>query len=236
MASIRGCSAVWILVLSLMTSSAAAQEDPASAGNLFQQFSKLFDDDSWLPAGNPRRPGYMRPLDNAGWKSRMHVLQELARSGNDAAEELKRILQQGSTQERILAAQAAGLIQAENCRSQLAHAAEHDTDPAVRLHAIDSLAMLGGDEHRELFERLSGSESNRDAKKHLTYALERQGTRLDPAVVAQLREWNPKRMGTARLGETAPDFELTSLGGDAVRLGDFRGKKHVVLVLIYGDT
>ena len=236
MAMIRSSSAVWILMLSLMTSSAAAQEEPISAGDLFQQFSKLFDDDGWLPADDPRRPGYMRPLGDAGWKSRMHVLQELARYGDHAAAELKRVLQHGSTQKRILAAQAAGLIQAEDCRSQLARAAEHDSDPAVRLHAIDSLAMLGGDEHRELFERLSRSESNRDLKKHLTYALERQGKPLDPAVVTELRQWNPKLMDTARLGDTAPDFELTSLGREAVRLSDFRGKKHVVLVFIYGDT
>lgn len=32
-----------------------------------------------------------------------------------------------------------------------------------------------------------------------------------------------------RAGEDAPDFELPMLEGTEVRLGDFRGKKHVLL-------
>jgi peroxiredoxin len=30
--------------------------------------------------------------------------------------------------------------------------------------------------------------------------------------------------------ETAPDFALADLNGEAVRLSDFKGRKHVVLV------
>ncbi len=32
-----------------------------------------------------------------------------------------------------------------------------------------------------------------------------------------------------RAGEEAPDFELSTLGGDRVRLSALRGKKHVLL-------
>jgi peroxiredoxin len=35
--------------------------------------------------------------------------------------------------------------------------------------------------------------------------------------------------GNLRAGEDAPDFDLPTLDGSRVRLGDFRGKKHVLL-------
>jgi peroxiredoxin len=35
-------------------------------------------------------------------------------------------------------------------------------------------------------------------------------------------------------GETAPDFELTDINGNSVRLSDFHGKKPVVLAFLRG--
>ncbi len=37
-----------------------------------------------------------------------------------------------------------------------------------------------------------------------------------------------------RASEAAPDFELTDLDGNKVRLSQFRGHKHVVLVFTRG--
>ena len=36
------------------------------------------------------------------------------------------------------------------------------------------------------------------------------------------------------IGQTAPDFELTDVQGNTVRLSDYRGKKHVLLVFTRG--
>jgi peroxiredoxin len=36
------------------------------------------------------------------------------------------------------------------------------------------------------------------------------------------------------VGQAAPDFELTDVQGRIVRLSDYRGKKHVVLVFTRG--
>ncbi len=36
------------------------------------------------------------------------------------------------------------------------------------------------------------------------------------------------------INQSAPDFELTSVGGEKIRLLDFREKKNVVLVFLRG--
>jgi len=63
-------------------------------------------------------------------------------------------LQSGTPAERILAAQTLGFVGDKASEDLLAGAAEHDQDAAVRLYAIDSLGMLGGKQHWDLFRRL----------------------------------------------------------------------------------
>jgi len=43
-------------------------------------------------------------------------------------------------------------------------------------------------------------------------------------------------MNTAVVGKAAPEFELTDATGKTYKLTDFKGKKAVVLVFVYGDT
>lgn len=211
-------------------------EDASEPHAIVEAFTQTWDEAAWGPTQNPGRPGYMRPLDDAGWKARMKAFQALVKAGPESAGELRRVLQEGSPPERILAAQVLGFLRSKESGADLARAAEHDADPAVRLYAVDSLAMLGGRAHEELFRRLEQNEKNRDVKRHLAYARERDGAALDDTVIASLKQWDAQTIDSARLGQSAPDFELASLSGEKVRLSDFRGKKPVVLVFIYGDT
>ncbi|MBI2480858.1 MAG: redoxin domain-containing protein [Planctomycetia bacterium] len=96
--------------------------------------------------------------------------------------------------------------------------------------------MLGGRDHDDLLRRLEPDEKNRDTKRHIGYALDRAGQALHAAVATSIRQWNIENLGSASLNEPAPDFELASLDGQKVRLSQFRGKKSVVLVFVYGDT
>ena len=96
--------------------------------------------------------------------------------------------------------------------------------------------MLGGNEYDELLRRIDLGEKNRDTKRHIGYALEREGHSVDAGVARRLREWKIGELGSTKLGQPAPDFELESVGGEQVQLSDFRSKKTVVLVFVYGDT
>lgn len=214
-------------------------ENPASTGTagLIAGFREKWDDSQWEPMSKGKRAGYMRPLNDAGWLHRMALLQGLVQSETNPTGELQKVLKDGSTYERILAAQAIGFVASNNsAREALEHAAEHDPDPAVRLYAADSLGMLGGRDSDELLRRSEGSEKNGDVKRHLRYALEREGQRIDASIVDALKTWDANQINSARLGSVAPNFELVSLTGKHVRLSDFRNQKSVVLVFVYGDT
>ncbi|MBI1904079.1 MAG: redoxin domain-containing protein [Planctomycetia bacterium] len=96
--------------------------------------------------------------------------------------------------------------------------------------------MIGASDLGDFFKRLESKEKNHDAKRHIGYALAREGKPLDPSVSKLLSNYDVKTIDSARLGEQAPDFELPSLGGKQVKLSDYRGQSAVVLVFVYGDT
>jgi hypothetical protein len=115
----------------------------------------------------------------------------------------------------------------------------------ARMRALQGLVTAGRPavkpllrvlEHGAPHQRMLKSETNRDVKMHIAYALDRKGSRIDAQVVDDLRNWDTDRIDSAQVGKVAPDFELPSLTGETIRLSDFRGKKPVVLVFIYGDT
>ena len=96
--------------------------------------------------------------------------------------------------------------------------------------------MQGGADLNELIKSLQAKERNGDVRKHMDYALERNKDPLHKEVARSLRDWDPATMDTARVGQPAPDFELSTISGQRTRLSQFRGKRPVVLVFIYGDT
>ncbi len=233
---VLGCVALFLLLYVPAQTAAAddkAQPTPAEA---ISTFKSAWDDATWLPKSQGKRPGgYMRPLDDTGWKQRMRTLRGLAEAGSKSVGPLLKSLEDGSVAERILAAQALGFLPASSAGEALLRAAERDKEPAVRLYAIDSLGMIGN-RNAEPLRALEAKESNRDVKRHLAYAIERKDKGVETLVTDQLKRFDTKQMDTAQLGKPAPDFELPSLSGDKVRLSSYRGKKAVVLVFIYGDT
>jgi len=217
---------------SLLTA-AEPRRDPAQ---WIKSFSTQWDDTAWNGFGSGRTKAYIRPMDDEGWKARMHALAGLVSAGQKSVEPLIDLLSHGKPAERVLAAQALGYLAAEVPSGPLLAAAQDDAEAAVRLYAVDALGMQGNASLHGSLEKLLETESSGDVKKHIGYALARGEHGVDRQVLEQFVRWNPKTLDSARLGKQAPDFALPSLDGETIRLSDFRGKQAVVLVFIYGDT
>ena len=223
-----------VLLLTMLISSSSslrAADKPQTPQQWIEHFSGQWDEKAWKHGR-----GYMRPLDDEGWKARMLALQALVISGDASVKPLLTALKDGDTPRRLLAAQTLGYLGPNVPADSLRAAINGDADAAVRLYATDALGMQGG---RDLSGVLSGrqkAEKNRDARKHVAYALQRKGEPLAADVVKTLKQWDGRTIDTAKLGKPAPDFELKTVSGKTIKLSQFRGKKPVVLVFIYGDT
>jgi HEAT repeats/AhpC/TSA family len=216
------------------TAGLAADAQQPSADAVLTKFAKNWDETLWQP--KRFRDGYMRPLDDRGCKARMTALQQLVGQGKEAVPKLAATLKSGKTPERILAAQALGYLAPHAPVDALLDAAKNDRDAAVRLYAIDSLGMQGKAAKSVDWKALASKERNRDVRMHIKYAQERKGDAVKSNVIAALTKWDPKAMNAAVIGKAAPDFTLQSAQGKTVKQSDFKGKKAVVLVFIYGDT
>lgn len=231
---LRSCMAFAIGVAAMATT---AHEAPAAetVKDLVARFSAQWDESAWEGASARRPIGFMRPLDDAGAAVRMEILAALVAQGPAAVEPLLGVLRDGSVPERILAAQALGYLAPHVPREPLLAAAKDDPDAAVRIYAVDALGMRGDADIERVLAPLQEKERDRDVAKHISYALERRGEPVAAEVVERLAAWNPAEFKSAQVGGPAPAFELKSLGGETVRLADFKGRP-VVLVFIYGDT
>jgi hypothetical protein len=181
------------------------------------------------------KAGYMRVSDDSGWHQRMIGMQALVRSGPESVGPLVEALVSGDAGMRVFAAQTLSYL-APFVKQAGLLAALQDEETAVRLYAVDALGMSGADSLAELLGPMKTADENRDVKKHIDYALLRSGSPVDEKVAGALLSWDPMTIDSAMIGEMAPDFTLMALTGESIRLSDFRGKKAVVIVFIYGDT
>jgi len=205
--------------------SVRAADPPTEPADIIRTFEK-----AWVV---PK--GYMRPLDDAGWKARMTAFQKLAASGEKAIPALTDALAKGEPETRIFAAQALGLMADPAAKPALATALK-DKTPAVRLYALDALSMFGKLTPTDELKAIKEKDANRDVKAHVGFALDRDD-KPDPVALRKLLAgYDLAKMNTAVVGKAAPEFELTDATGKTYKLADFKGKKAVVLVFVYGDT
>jgi HEAT repeat protein len=220
------CVTPGLFVAAVLAAVTTAGEPPQPAEAL-ADFQK-----AWKPM--PVRE-HMRPLDETGWKARLEALKKLAGAGEKAGPTLTDALQKGDDDTRVFAAQALALLPDAAAKAPLAEALK-DKHPAVRLYALDALSMFGKLPDEEPYQTLQQKDANRDVRSHAGFAIGRDDKPKPEAIRQALQDYDLKTMATAKLGEKAPDFILTSAAGKEVRLSDFRGKKPVVLVFVYGDT
>ena len=165
-----------------------------------------------------------------GWKVRMETLVSLAKAGPAVVPVLVDGLKKGSPPTRELAAQALVLFADPQARPAL-EAALGDPEVGVRLYACNALSMFGRLQPAPRYLRLRDADQWA-VRRHMAYALERD----DPPDAAALRKalanYDLAALDGARVGGLAPDFTLGDLKGDSHRLGDFRGKKDVLLIFL----
>lgn len=214
----------------------ASEDGSKSQFPKFAEFASSWSDDQWVPRSGRRFVGHIRSLESDQWQLRMLALHEAVAAGEVAVPFLIDRLQQGKAHERILAAQPLGYLAKHAPMEPLLEALKNDEDSAVKLYAADALGMRGDAKVGERWSDFAGKIRNRDVRRHMGYAEERGGAPIEDAIVEQLANWDPATMNSAEVGKPAPDFELSTVGGETVKLSNYRGKKNVVLVFIYGDT
>ncbi len=226
-------SAGWML--GVFSSALIAQETSEnSAAEILGRFETQWDEAAWETPFRTFPTGYIRPLDDPGLELRMKSLQEIVSLGEAARTDLLAALESASAPVRMLAAQAIGFLGAEAPGAELMAIFSQEPDPSVRLYLADSLGRCGI--AATLLQALHDLESNSDVKKHLNYAMERRGEKLDPKIRQSLLEYDLQKIESVKLGQPAPDFALQSADGQPFRLSDQQGKSAVILVFVYGDT
>ncbi len=234
------CSLMLLCVCQAHDSPDAANvQDDASQERAFPKFGQFaaeWSDDLWVPREARRFPQHIRSIDDTDWQLRMLALHEVVSEGKEAVPFLIERLQNGEAHERILAAQALGYLAKHTSWEPLLAALRGDEDPAVQLYAADALGMRGDAELAQRWADFGGEIRNRDVRRHMGYAEERGDAAIEDAIVERLTNWDPEQINSAEVGQPAPEFELSTVGGETVKLSDFREKKNVVLVFIYGDT
>lgn len=216
-----------VVLLAALLGSPAAADDTVGPAEALASFRK-----AWQPLAGRQ---YMRPLDDAGWRARLEGFQRLARAGDKAAPVLADALAKGDDETRVFAAQALALLPDPDARPAL-KAALKDRHPTVRLYALDALALFGKLPEEEPYTTLRQKDANRDVRSHAGFAIGRDDRPRPEVIRKALADFDLNQVATARVGKPAPDFTLNDPRGKSTRLADFRGKKPVVLVFVYGAT
>jgi HEAT repeat protein len=167
------------------------------------------------------------------WKVRMEALVRLAKIGPAAAPILIGALKDGKPATREFAAQALVLFADSKAKPALEKALA-DPTPGVRLYAIQALSMLGPlPRTKENVRILTEDPSIFGVRPMMAAALERTDRPNLAEMHKVLAEYDLRKMNSARLGQTAPDFTLTDYAGKTVRLSQFRGKTVVLRFILF---
>jgi hypothetical protein len=103
-----------------------------------------------------------------------------------------------------------------------------DARPTVRIYAVGALRLMGPLRPADKWEKLR-SDPDRGVRSVVAGALD---CKVSPSPQAVRKAWagyDLTKMDSARIGHLAPEFTLTAHSGKTYRLGDYRGKKEVVL-------
>ena len=213
------------------------------AAALLQQFARDWPDD---------RTTY-RTEGDVSWTAYALTLRRLVAQGDTAIPALLAACNDPHVQVRALSARVLGFlagnsaeiksagaksreVQSDRARSVVARliAMLDDSSPLVALMAADALGQIQDPRGLEALGEARQRIDHGDVLLHINKGLKRQ-VPLEADVCEQILRIRPDQLDAATVGQPAPDFTLRDPTGKAWRLADFRGRKSVVLVFIYGD-
>lgn len=169
------------------------------------------------------------------WKTRMECLVALAKAGPAAVPVLLDALKTGSPDSRVFAGEALSFVVDAKARPALVQAVE-DNERDVRLFAIRALGRLGRLEATPKYRQIADKDPSAGVRFEMSFALARDDKPDFEAIRQILSSYDLARMGSAHLDQAAPGFALEDTSDKVWRLGDFRGKKSVVLVFLIATT
>ena len=199
-----------------------AKETKVDVAAVLAAFSKAWPSD---------RADYRSEGDDS-WKAYARTLRTLVGAADAAA--LGAGLKNENRQVRALSARALGYLSEGESVNALARVLTGDEWPTVRLLAADSLGAIATPAARKALSAAQRTEKKGDVLLHIDVALRRKeapGKDFKKALLA-LRDSDLEPL---QVGKPAPAFSLETPEGKRFSLADYRGKKHVVLVFIYGD-
>ena len=231
--------AAWLVVIICLSVPCVHADDatPAteSVAASLARFSTTWQASDWQKSFRGIN-GYIRRDDDVQWKVRFFALRDAVRAGQAAVGPLMSMLRQGGPEERVFAAQALAYLAPQSVADELLSIANTSDLPGVRLYCVDALAPLGERSRAIDWQQLADGQTDRDVRKHISYAMQRDGQPVAASQLSLLKSFRDNIAGTAAVGQPAPDFRLPTIDGRSVQLSENRGKKPVVLVFIYGDT
>lgn len=189
-----------------------------------------FQRDWGKPGGDER---IARP---SAWKARMTALTRLARLGASATPILVGGLEDRDEEIRNLSSQALGYFGDRSAVPRLDRAIREDPSTTVRIYSAISRGSIEGDFPQELATEILKKDPSSMVRARLELARNRAASQDTSALREAFASYDLGLMDTARIGQPAPDFRLTDLSGAPCSLSDYRGKKDVVLVFVYGVT
>jgi len=218
--SILGASLGTLLVSS---DSHAAENAEAEVADLLDQFAKDWPDDRTM----------YRTEGDTSWTSYALTLSRLVALGDEAVPGLIAASSSPSVQVRAMCARTLGFLNSKTAVPSLIELLE-DKNPAVALLAADSLGQIQDPAGLEALRAARKKQTKGDVLLHISKALERN-VPLEDGVREQVIQITPETIDSAEVGQLAPEFTLQDATGKKWQLKDFRGKKSVLLVFIYGD-
>ena len=196
---------------------------------------------------HPIRDGftYDRHLDKHGvadladpdWRVRLLAVRDLVRLGPPAGPALMAALEHTNGHVRHVAAMTLGILEIQDAASALERVLIEDPDEVVRAQAAVAVRQIGRHESLPVVRQAQAEDPSKDVRHQAqlaAYAIE-HGIRPTPELAAAYAGLDGMRFNRVRVGEPAPDFELSDTEGRSWRLSAFRGEKPVVLIWIFAD-